>query len=449
MPLQVAWPSNKMAFKQDGWARIYCDEYSLIKGANPQMLRKRTDTYTFSYIFGLSSMDPNRKGPASEDPILVEYKKGSQHQWMMPDPETGNLFKWEMGGPDLGYGLTWDQTAKGPDGIWDLDKVRASACFVTPDQTRIANCDRMTVTRTGRWVPTNPNAPASVRSYHLNSFGLPFKSGDFGQIAVAFLEAKHQGPQAIKAFVYEYLAEEWGDEVQKTDEEALQHRIGEYKKGTKFSEAEAYENIYVKKPSTVIVTSDVQKGYHYQVAREWIQGGDSGLIEWGKGVLLEDLVTFEQGHGAGAVFIDGRYRKMEVMEASFYNKWVPTFGSDKLALPYRLRKMDPFEGVYGSGKYSIGTYTFDTDLFKTHLQDMINGEGAHLWMVYHGTELEYMRQVCSEERVNGEWVMKRGHTQNHLWDCEVLQYLAAVTMGIVEHGPWAAVPEGIDEDEDD
>jgi hypothetical protein len=434
MTLQVAWPSNKMAFKQDGWSRVYCDEYSLIKGANPQMLRKRTDTYQFSYIFGLSSMDPNRKGPSTDDPIYKEWAKGDCREWMCVDPETGNLFEFKMMPGDTERGLLWDKEAKREDGTWDLDRVRESAFFVTPDGTRITNDQRMNVVRTGKWIPTRSNAPSTIRSYRLTSFTLPFKSGDFGQIAVAFLEAKRQGPVALKAFLYEYLAEPWVEGEEKTVASELVARNGGYPKGTRFAEHEKFADIYIKKPSIIVVTADVQKGYHFQLARQWMANGDSGLIEWGRGFEMEDLLEFERDrHKADYVYIDGRYRTMEVCQAAAEFQWVPVFGTDRrISYPFQRKdNVDPYEGTSRAGDRStlIFTYTFQDPIFKQMLHDLMRSNTQQAWWVHDGIDAEYIKQATSWRLVEGVWQNRPGHPADHLADCEKMQVLAAVIEG--------------------
>jgi hypothetical protein len=62
---------------------------------------------------------------------------------------------------------------------------------------------------------------------------------------------------------------------------------------------------------------------------------------------------------------------------------------------------------------------------------MLRGEHLRKWHVYRGIEEQYCKQVASEERVDGKWQTKRGHPNNHLWDCEVLQVLAATIDGIL------------------
>jgi len=453
MMLVTHWPKSKTAFKQSGWAVIYADEWSLVQGASATMLRKRASTYAMSYICGISSMDPNAKRASRDDPILLEFKHGDQREWMMSDPKTGNLFKWELGGEDFTYGLKWDNAAKDDAGLWILDSVKESAHYVTPDGTRINESARMTVTRTGEWIPQNPDAPAAVRSYHLNAFGLPFSDCSFPEIAATWcridnlreMTSEHsvEYRTQLKAFVYEYLAEEWRDKASRTEESEVRDREALYNKGELVSEVEPYANIHVGKKILVLLTADVQKANIWCVVREWIDGGDSGLIDWRSVILWEDFEKLAQEVGAAQVYIDARYklRRQEVFE--YCAEWggFPTFGADsRISLAYSQRLIDPFEGKSGQGTHSLTSYTFDTDIFKSLLRDMITGHSPRAWMVYRNIEREYYRQVASEERVEGVWVLRHGYPNNHLWDCEVLQLLGATIEGFYYH-EWLANEE--------
>jgi hypothetical protein len=434
MDLIVTWPKNKMAFKQSGYKLILGDEVSTWPEFSADMMRKRTDTYSFSHIACVSSMDPQRKISSIDDPIYQEYMNTDQRSWMMPDPETGKLFKFEMGSLEAPFGLKWDQRAKDGRDNWDYKKVRASAYYQTPDGTRIDNKDRMKIVRAGQWVAGKPDKGGPVRGYHINAFYMPFKSGDFGTIAVAFLKAKAKGKNALKVFIYEYLAEAWVEDVDTTEDDELYKRCRQYVKGECFAQTETFKEVYVKKPTATYVTVDVQKAHQWVVAREWVQGGDSGLIDYKYVVTWEDVEKFANDVKARRVLVDYGYaqRQFEVFEyALHYAAW-PCKGSDKLSLPFKKTIIDPFEGKHGQGQagQNIATYSFHTDIFKTLLMDMLRGESEKHWYLYDLIERDYVRKVASEERVEGEWRMKRGHGQNHLWDCEVMQLLAATIEGL-------------------
>lgn len=433
MDLVVTWPKNRMAFKQSGYSLVLADELSTWPEFSADMMRKRTDTYRNSHIIGISSSDPQQKRLCQDDPIIVEYKKGDQRKRFMKDPKTGNLFKFEMGDAGSKYGLKWSKKAKREgDDTWDLEAVAKSAHYVTPDGTIIREKNRLKVIATGIWMATNTDAPAGIRSYHCNSFYMPFKSGEFGHIACAFLTAKRQGTEALKVFVYEYLAEEWYENKTDAPDDELYNRCSTYAKGQLVSQVEEYSDIYVGKPTATIVTVDVQKAHQWYVVREWIEGGDSGLVDYGYAVEWQDIEDVANNYNAVRVLVDVGYaqRAMEVYEYCLKFQAWPTRGYGDLKIPFRKVLRDPFEGKVGQGKNNICQYDFDTDVFKMLLMDLIRGESEKQWHIYKHIERDYIRQVASEQRIAGKWTRKPGHSQNHLWDCEVLQLLAATILGM-------------------
>ena len=432
MDLVVSWPKNKMAFKQTGYEWILCDEFSTWPSFSADMMRKRTDTYRYSHICGISSPDPQQKKGSAEDPIFIEFKKTDQRYWHMQDPKTGNWFRFEKGGQDTEYGLKWPASCRNENDEWDLDRVEAEAYYVTPDGTRIDEADRWGLVEKGKWIATNKDAPEDRRGYHMNSFYMPFKSGGFGHIARAFLEAKRAGAAALKVFVYEYLADEWEEGKVETRDEELKEREGQYLKGNAFTEAEPYVKVYEKKPKVRYMTIDVQKHHQWWVVREWVDGGDSGLVDFGSAPTWSDIEGIADKYGVAKVYVDNHYaeRSMEVYEYCFECTAIPTMGMDSKYLPFVKKQVDPFEGKRGGGESKILEYHFNTDVFKTNLMQLMRGETKQAWYVYRHPERDYVRQVTAEQKMDGEWKLREGHQHNHLFDCEVLQLLAATIDGV-------------------
>jgi hypothetical protein len=451
MDLVVSWPKNRMAFKQSGYEVILCDELSTWPGFSADMMRKRTDTYRYSHICGISSPDPQQKRGSDEDPIFIEFKGGDQRRWFMDDPGGGEPFVFEMGDSESVYGLKWPASCRDDNDDWDLDAVEREAYYVTPSGHRIDEADRWEVVRGGRWQPTAEGVEGR-RSYHINSFYMPFKSGSFGHIARAFLEAKRRGPAGLKVFVYEYLAEEWYEDKQEAEDDAIYERETDYARGEWIGRTEWGINKWGEgMPSATLMTVDVQKGHMWWVVREWIEGGDSGLVDWGYAVSFEQIEEKANEHRVVRVLVDVGYaqRAMEVYEYALYHAAWPTKGHGNIDMPYRRQLIDPFEGKRGAGKENIVQYNFNTDIFKILLMDMVRGEGDRNWYVYKHIERDYVRQVASEHRVDGEWKCKPGHQDNHLWDCEVLQLLGATICGLFRNVVFGDIEENEEKDKKD
>jgi phage terminase large subunit GpA-like protein len=392
------------------------------------MLRKRTDTYSFSHIVGISSPDPQNKRASTDDPIFVEFDDTDKRYWFVPDPKTGKPFRFEMGGADTPHGLKWDRKARKEDGEWDMDLVQKSAFYVTPDGTRIDNGDRLSLVAQGKWVATAVGRTGK-RGYHINSFYMPFKSGDFGRIAVAFLTAKKRGPEALRIFIYEYLAEPWTQDVERIYDDQVSLRCVEYLKGQSYFDLHAD---YKDTPRARLMTVDVQKDHFWYVVREWCVGGKSCLVEWGMCGSWDQLDDIATRHKAEAVVVDSGYgeRTTETYDECIRRRLNPAKGDDRGSspeLPWRKSQINPYEGTRRAHDgASISLLLWHTDTFKLMLLARMRGDVPG-WYVYRGIERDYKLQVTAEERTPKGWIKRR--RDNHLLDCEAMQMLAAAAYG--------------------
>jgi len=440
MDLHVSWQGNRMAYKQEGYDLVLLDEVSMFHDFAVDVIRERTADSAFSTIVGISSPDAKQSRPSRDDPIFIAFREGDQRYLFMPDPKTRRPFRFEMGdkNPET-PGLKWDPSARREDGSWDLERVRESAHYRTPDGTIIRERHRMVHARKARWMPTNPSAPPWIRSYHENRFYNPYTS--FGDLAVAFLKAKGKGKAAMKAFVYEYLAEEFHDVVESAGEQELAARQREYERGQHpFSESEVLKPFYVGKTMRTLVGTDVQKAHFWTLAVEYVAGsGDFGLVDYASLGTWEELDDFCRRARAYQNWIDYGYerRQAEVLRNCHERGagWIPAKGFDRLLLPYQTTVLDAYEGRRGARTTTgVLTYSWRNASFKALALASLRGEPMappfHLWRF---PEYELVNQITGEECVDGAWVVRRGH-QNHLWDCLVLTVLAAVVNGIYPAG---------------
>jgi phage terminase large subunit GpA-like protein len=143
MDFRATWASSDTATKQDGWARIYCDEVSLWSEFGVDAVRRRSAAYPFHHIVYGGSIDPTRKGNPDEDPMLKLYEESDKNEWYMPDGQ-GGKFKFTMDG------IKWPDDCKDGDS-WDLERVEKEAYFETPAGIKITESERMEVVRKGWW----------------------------------------------------------------------------------------------------------------------------------------------------------------------------------------------------------------------------------------------------------------------------------------------------------
>ncbi len=439
------WPGGKSTAKQFGYADIYGDEVSTWPSYAADMLRKRAGAYRYGHIVLVSSPDPQSDRSSDDDPIFMEYygdkEKGigasDQRDWYMPDPKTGEPFKFEFGGKDQPWGIRWDQDAKRSDGSWDLKAVRDTAHYLTPHGTEITNDAKTACVRRGWWVPENKNADPAKRGYYASAPMTPFQSGDLGTIATAFLVAKAKGPDALRVFWYEYWPRKWYGELQRPDVDKIADRKSVYVRGHRFAQDESSKAPHIGKACKVIGMVDVQQSVQFWSAREWVQGGDSGLVDYGIEPRWE--IIRERLEKAGSVLnlIDNSYteRRTEVFDQCLSRAMkgaIPCFGRDSLAMLYERKDRDPFEGTPRQGRNKLTMLTWNPTQAKLMLMRLMNGDDPHMWSLPSDVGQEYIEQLTAEEYVDGRWIRKR--RDNHYLDCEAMSLVGAIALSVYMYG---------------
>ena len=437
MILRAIPPRNRGAFKQFGWKYIFVEECSLLPNTAPGMIRKRMDTYQECKAVFNSSPDPQQKRRSSEDPIFYEMDDTDCRKWKMPEPEyrRNKMFEFLLGDGKTPYGLKWDAKAKRKDKTWDLQRVYDSAHYVTPEGTTIINQNRLKIAHTGKWVATNKRGLPWKRGRIANCFISPFRNGDFGEVAVAFLQAKKAGFPQWRTFVYEYLAEEWKLNVDETKASVIYDRQTEYKRGKSFTETPGLVNIFAKRRFVDFLTIDVQKTHLWWLVRRWLEGGDSGLRDWGPIVTWKEVEEIIGRFNPRLRLIDNSYtgRRIEVFDWCLRLKMIPCFGRDSLQMPYQKNMIDPYEGTRKQSRKRIPSYTFNPNILKAGLTQMMRGQSEQHWFVYDNIEYDYVQQVTAEKSVDG--LFEKIRNDNHMFDDEVLQYLAACVTGLYRMQP--------------
>lgn len=446
MDFRATWSTSDTATKQDGWARIYCDEVSLWSEFTLDMVRRRCAAYPWHHIVYGGSMDPTRRGDPEEDPMWKLWQESDQRHWMMHDPITGNLFAWRFDG------IKWPETCKDGD-VWDLAKVDETAYYTTPDGTRIDNTDRMHVTRSGAWHATNPAGRRP--GFRVTAAMVPFVDCSFGQLAVAFLSAKHRidvtasrhdrKRNTLRTYFAEYWGEIYREEQVAAQDETLASREAPYEYGGIWCPT-GYDH-------GIMMTVDVQKRSLWWLARVWSinqKTGDvqSALLEFGNCATVLDCDAKAGEIKPALLGVDIGYRDRAAEVAEWCAEYTPQhdprqstafalFGNSKMTatiLDYQIR--DAMEGKAAARRKLYVEYAWLPDVFRSWLVDSLNGEHATPWFIPAKWpdarwRAEYARQVTSTHREGDEWIAPR-HGQDHGFDLECMQFVLARIDGLVK-----------------
>ena len=198
------------------------------------------------------------------------------------------------------------------------------------------------------------------------------------------------------------------------------------------------------------LTVDVQKGHFWVVIRAWKLGGESRLLWEGRIDAWENISYLQDRYHVEnrCVFIDARYDTDEVAKRCILQRekesaqpWNMTMGedSDGNMVAIRKRRYRRVYSDYVRGRSMAGVVyrfiKFSNLLAKNRLAALMAGDG---FGVPADVSRHYKAQIQSEKKVEkkpGKWEwqpVKKSHSNNHLWDCEVLQVVAACIFKVLE-----------------
>ena len=448
--LIISWAANKQVAKGDSYPVIFADEVSSWPGFKADTLRERQATVPFPKLIGVSSADAESRRSSDEDPIIQEWENTDRREYMMLDPggKKGKRFMFRMGGRETVDGIKWATEAKSKDGAWDLDWVEETAYYVTPCGERVKEKQRRELLAGGVWMPT-AKCPAWKRGYRVTRMMTPFPTGAFGNMARTFLEAckkqaagqtDEDGRPPLRVFIYERLAEKYYASKKIPELTEIDARVSEYEIGERVSVHPAYQPLYDGKRAAVIMTVDVQKYCEWWAVREWIDGGDSALVEAGQSHGLADVREIAVKHKPIGILIDNSYadRAREVIEAAsigILRGAVLSYGrdnlKDKAGQPREYEvflNRDPYEGTTNQGRFKCNSVTFIPDRLKNQLFALTGALDWHKWRLPRNLPGWYAAQMTAEHSIDGHWSKIR--KDNHIWDCEVIQLLASKLYGL-------------------
>lgn len=219
-----------------------------------------------------------------------------------------------------------------------------------------------------------------------------------------------------------------------------------------------------------VMSVDVQQNDFWAVIRAWAKSGESRLLWAGRlvswGEIRDKQAEFKVAPGAVLVDSGDGNRTMEIYAQCAENGkteiikgrehwicWKATKGepqksfpfyqkNNRIDLPFRwpLGFGDPRSGKEGQGKGHVCPLVqFSNPTCKDILARLRDGKGAP-WLAYEGVCDDWHKHMYAERRVK-TWDAKGidtgwrweniGRRPNHLWDCEVMQVVAACMEGII------------------
>lgn len=399
--------------KMDGASKKEASPYNLAK--------ERTRTFTYSkkiYTCSTPTLKTNYVWQIHED-------ADEQRQFFMPCPHCGEYITFAF--KQIKF--------LSEDGMSNEERADQAVYVCQECGCLITDKDKIKMLRKGEWRDTKKTCVGKPRkvSFWLNALYSRFLS--WKEIAMEFLESKDD-PEKLQNFVNSWLAEPWEDTKLKTSVETVMERQTDVPE-------------YVVPEWARILTGgvDIQENCLYWTIRAWGPYITSQNITHGQALSFQEVermmnLPYERTDGEKLIvslcLIDSGYDADSTYDFCASNSdWaLPVKGSSNPMLShFKISKINK----PGSKAHGMNLVLVDGGKYKDMIAARMrreNGRGA--WMVYHGCDKEYAKQVTAEHKVNVKsgaktvqrWVVKTSHADNHYLDAEVYATAAGDVLGI-------------------
>ena len=263
----------------------------------------------------------------------------------------------------------------------------------------------------------------------------------------------------MQIFKQKQLAQFWSDAPD--DFQSLQ-AIGEYKMGDEWDQEARIDPATRKKHSdhkrekqirARFMSVDVQRQGFFCLVRSWAENGDSRLVRWRYVQTWEDVAQMakvNEVHPA-LVYVDCGDQFDDVIRQCGINKWTALRGDQRNDFVWMVdtpKGRKAVAKVYAPARLvNVGTgavrvHHFSNLALKDQLSRM-RKTGKHSCSV--DASQDYLDQMESEVRTKSqagkpEW-RRIGKRANHLWDCEVMQFVPALAFNFLAPPPIVPNPD--------
>ncbi len=392
----------------------------------------RTKTFFRRKIIGGST-------PTVRDISRIEkrFKTGDQRYYHVPCPHCGEKqpIRWDN--------IKWHKDEHGNH----LPETAHLVCTECGAEIEEHHKTWMLAEENGaEWIPSNPDAPAHIRSYHISSLYSPWET--WATIAEKWLAAQ-KDPYLLKTFANTILGETWDDEANRTEAKDLQDR------------AEPYPLGVVPRGGLMLVASVDTQDDRFEVQitaigrglEMWvidvivIHESPAMQVAWDK---LDEVRERVYDHVCGttlkieAMAVDsGGHFTQEVYDYCRTRRYQGVFavkGASQRNKPIIGRPSKQDVNVRGRTiKSGVDLWPVGTDTAKDRIFALFQLEEAGPGYLHFSDELpgDYFEQLTAEKRtvryVKGhpisEWV-KPSHARNEALDLMVYAFAALYKLGV-------------------
>ena len=457
MDLMIRGAVSKQDMTSDPAGIVICDERR--EWQIPiELVRQRMKTFGNAQEFSIGTAG------VVNDSLHLDWLHGSQGFIHFQCPHCSHSQPFRFGkkktplfpqARDIG-GVIWpdDERTRNADGSWKLeatvnadgstqaDGVRKLACYQCEKcGEMIPQSARMHLLKHAVEFHRNARMIEQYPSLHWNFMVMPGEAMDFGAGAVTFLQAnaarKATGNQEpLRSFVSDDCGEPWEIESSKIEASEVDARKGNYAMG----------ETWAMKDGTLynVITIDRQKDHLVYTWRQWLKGGASRMVGFGKLADFEALRKFQTDRNIKNVAgDDGGYDDADTGNVYKWRMACLKYGwhsfkgdkgknySDGSIRQYWRRS--PFSTGVGAHVLT-NAYLWSKDHYLGKLYNVfLKGEGP-AWAVPSDAPREYLDQLQAYEFQAGatggagQWI-KSG--ADHAASCELMQVVFADMAGII------------------
>ena len=384
------------------------------------------------------------QGGTENDDTHRKFETTDMREWEFKCPKCGKYqpYKWSN--------IEWDKNYRDGEGRMDFAKVRSSVrlvCEFCKHEIADSDANRKLLNSSAKFVPQNPNAPATKAGFHWNSLA----SMSWGELAEMYLRAKEScrrgDMEDLKNFYQKRLALPWGDleEDFTLDISPSGYRMGDdwESEGAVGAKGAVLPPPHENKNRVRLrfLTVDVQMDHFYAVVRSWACDASSRLVYCAKLQTWEDVEILQNRFGMfpQLVFVDAGYSTFEVYRNCAKHNWTALMGDGRRDFPHRVNGKIT-QRFYSTARHPLVSdrkcrmhYWSNLGIKDTlaRLRSNQNPDEGSTWEVPSDVPEEYLKMLDSEQRVkNGNsWEWRQiGKRPNHYWDCEAMQVCAAYMM---------------------
>ena len=384
------------------------------------------------------------QGGTENDDTHRKFESTDMREWEFKCPKCGKYqpYKWSN--------IEWDKNYRDGEGRMDFAKVRSSVrlvCEFCKHEIADSDANRKLLNSSAKFVPQNPNAPATKAGFHWNSLA----SMSWGELAEMYLRAKEScrrgDMEDLKNFYQKRLALPWGDleEDFTLDISPSGYRMGDdwESEGAVGAKGAVLPPPHENKNRVRLrfLTVDVQMDHFYAVVRSWACDASSRLVYCAKLQTWEDVEILQNRFGVfpQLVFVDAGYSTFEVYRNCAKHNWTALMGDGRRDFPHRVNGKIT-QRIYSTARHPLVSdrkcrmhYWSNLGIKDTlaRLRSNQNPDEGSTWEVPSDVPEEYLKMLDSEQRVKkgNSWEWRQiGKRPNHYWDCEAMQVCAAYMM---------------------